>query len=111
MPPPPKPVTTSAAVADMKPAAAEGVQPQQQQQQQQQQPPPPSSEQQLANEDKNSLRLGSALRKQRGLVISNTSPVSSVLYLEGGYFLIALVNKFGEGEIRACKFGSPNKSR
>ncbi|KAI8619969.1 hypothetical protein BC830DRAFT_1059801, partial [Chytriomyces sp. MP71] len=61
--------------------------------------------------DKNDGRIGSAVRKARGLCISETSPISQVLYLPGGYFLASVVNKYGEGEIRSLKFGSPDKSR
>jgi hypothetical protein len=63
------------------------------------------------NTNQNAPRLLSALRKDRGLVIAGDSPFTSILYLDGGYFLVALTNKFGEGEIRSCKFGSPNMSR
>ncbi|KAI9333809.1 hypothetical protein BDR26DRAFT_805717, partial [Obelidium mucronatum] len=56
-------------------------------------------------------RIGSAIRKARGLCITGTSAISRILYLPGGYFLMALVNKYGEGEIRSCKFDSPDKSR
>ncbi|KAJ3195546.1 Cilia- and flagella-associated protein 44 [Irineochytrium annulatum] len=62
-------------------------------------------------ENPNSFRAISALRRMRGLVIENDSPATFVLYLDGGYFLVAVVNKFGEGEIRACKFGHPGVSR
>ncbi|KAJ3402693.1 hypothetical protein HDU80_004870, partial [Chytriomyces hyalinus] len=63
------------------------------------------------NAEKGDQRIGSAIRKARGLCITGTSPISHVLYLPGGYFLLAVVNKYGEGEIRSCKFGSPEKSR
>ncbi|KAJ3045334.1 hypothetical protein HDV00_010203 [Rhizophlyctis rosea] len=53
----------------------------------------------------------SAARKARGLVIESGSPITRALYLEGGYFLVALLNKDGEAEIRACKFGNPKMSR
>ncbi|KAI9363362.1 WD40-repeat-containing domain protein [Zopfochytrium polystomum] len=62
-------------------------------------------------EKDNPSRLMSALRRKRGLVIVDESPVTLALYLEGGYFLVALVNKFGEGEIRSCKFDDPTMSR
>ncbi|TPX71174.1 hypothetical protein SpCBS45565_g01378 [Spizellomyces sp. 'palustris'] len=56
-------------------------------------------------------RLTSAARKQHGLVIEDESPITNVMYLEGGYFLIALQNKYREYEIRACKYGTPKQSR
>ncbi|KAI8820502.1 uncharacterized protein EV422DRAFT_496817 [Fimicolochytrium jonesii] len=56
-------------------------------------------------------RMTSALRKAHGLVVENASPITNVLYLEGGYFLISLLNKDGEFEIRACKYGTPKQSR
>jgi WD40 repeat protein len=64
-----------------------------------------------SKDGKDSQRLMSALRSKRGLVISSDSPVNLVYYLEGGYFLAAVTNKFGEGEIRCFKVGSPNMSR
>ncbi|KAJ3297198.1 Cilia- and flagella-associated protein 44 [Borealophlyctis nickersoniae] len=65
----------------------------------------------IGKKDDTGGRINSAVRKARGLVIRGDSPVNRVLYLEGGYFLLALTNKDGEGEIRACKFGTPNQSR
>ncbi|KAJ3028476.1 hypothetical protein HK097_005950, partial [Rhizophlyctis rosea] len=62
-------------------------------------------------EEKKEERGTSAARKARGLVIENESPVTRVVYLEGGYFLIAVVNGDGESEVRACKFGKPDMSR
>lgn len=56
-------------------------------------------------------RLTSAARKAHGLVIDHTCPITNVMYLEGGYILLALVNKDGESEIRACKLGTPKQSR
>ncbi|KAJ3417018.1 Cilia- and flagella-associated protein 44 [Chytridiales sp. JEL 0842] len=63
------------------------------------------------NEEQSPAMMLATLRKDRGLVIAADSPFNAVFYLEGGYFLAAVTNKFGEGEIRACKFGSPEKSR
>ncbi|KAJ3102122.1 Cilia- and flagella-associated protein 44 [Phlyctochytrium planicorne] len=60
---------------------------------------------------KNQTRMTSALRRARGLVITSKSPATAVMYLEGGYFLLALTNTYGEGEIRSCKFGLPSASR
>ncbi|KAJ3069689.1 Cilia- and flagella-associated protein 44 [Podochytrium sp. JEL0797] len=71
-------------------------------------PPPPAVE---TKDEKADKRIGSAIRKARGLAITNTSSISRVFYLSGGYFLVALVNKFGEGEIRSCKVDFPGKSR
>ncbi|KAJ3023852.1 Cilia- and flagella-associated protein 44 [Thoreauomyces humboldtii] len=56
-------------------------------------------------------RLTSASRKSHGLVIDAGSPVTDVMYLEGGYFLLSMINKDGEAEIRACKFSTPKQSR
>ncbi|KAJ3078328.1 Cilia- and flagella-associated protein 44, partial [Rhizoclosmatium hyalinum] len=64
-----------------------------------------------AKDDKGDKRIVSAIRKARGLCITETSAISRVFYLQGGYFLMAIVNKFGEGEIRSCKIDSPEKSR
>ncbi|KAJ3162408.1 Cilia- and flagella-associated protein 44 [Geranomyces michiganensis] len=62
-------------------------------------------------EIKSDGRISSASRMAHGLVIDSTSPVTDVMYLEGGYFLLSLLNKDGESEIRACKFGTPKQSR
>ncbi|KAJ3173567.1 Cilia- and flagella-associated protein 44 [Geranomyces variabilis] len=56
-------------------------------------------------------RISSASRMAHGLVIDSTSPITDVMYLEGGYFLVSMINKDGESEIRACKFGTPKQSR
>ncbi|KAJ3086753.1 Cilia- and flagella-associated protein 44 [Quaeritorhiza haematococci] len=62
-------------------------------------------------DSKSGERQTSALRKARGLAITPESSINRVLYLEGGYFVISLTNKAGEGEIRACKYGFPQMSR
>ena len=59
----------------------------------------------------NKNRLLFQMRKERGLVIKSESKITSAYYLEGGYFLIGLINTYGEGEIRACKYSQPNMSR
>ncbi|KAJ3110143.1 Cilia- and flagella-associated protein 44 [Phlyctochytrium bullatum] len=64
----------------------------------------------VENQDKKD-RSTSAMRRKRGLLISNNSPATAVMYLEGGYFMLALVNSAGEGEIRSCKFQTPSASR
>ncbi|KAJ3125750.1 Cilia- and flagella-associated protein 44 [Physocladia obscura] len=52
-------------------------------------------------------RIGSAIRKVRGLSITSTSAISRVLYLPiSGYFFIAMVNKYGESEIRLILVGN-----
>ncbi|KAJ3128012.1 Cilia- and flagella-associated protein 44 [Nowakowskiella sp. JEL0407] len=51
------------------------------------------------------------LRKARGLTIAEDCAITNAIYLEGGYVIIALVNKSGDGEIRACKINSPEISR
>ncbi|KAJ3347586.1 Cilia- and flagella-associated protein 44 [Entophlyctis luteolus] len=56
-------------------------------------------------------RVGSAIRKARGLGLTSSSPVSKVLCLSGGTFVMAILNKFCEGEIRLCKIDSPEISR
>ncbi|KAJ1551769.1 Cilia- and flagella-associated protein 44, partial [Nowakowskiella sp. JEL0078] len=56
-------------------------------------------------------RMITALRKARGLAIKEDCPVTNVYYLDGGYFVMSLINKSGDAEIRACKIESPEKSR
>ncbi|KAJ3024875.1 UNVERIFIED_CONTAM: Cilia- and flagella-associated protein 44, partial [Siphonaria sp. JEL0065] len=72
---------------------------------------PPTAPEPAKEDPKADKRIGSAIRKARGLCITDTSAISRILYLPGGYFLMALVNKYGEGEIRSCKFDAPDKSR
>ena len=50
-------------------------------------------------------------RKHRGLALTAESPVTSAIYLEGGYSLMSFVNADGEGEIRSFKVGNPEMSK
>ncbi|RKO93288.1 hypothetical protein BDK51DRAFT_14775, partial [Blyttiomyces helicus] len=61
--------------------------------------------------EQEALKPLSAKRSEAGITIRRDSPIGHVVYLEGGYFLVSLVNVSGEGEVRACKIGSPQHSR
>ncbi|KAI8915149.1 hypothetical protein DFJ77DRAFT_430281 [Powellomyces hirtus] len=73
--------------------------------------PPPETPESRPESLRVNGHLTSAARKAHGLVVDTTSPVTDVMYLEGGYFLLSLTNKDGEAEIRACKYSTPRQSR
>ncbi|TPX37653.1 hypothetical protein SmJEL517_g00774 [Synchytrium microbalum] len=53
----------------------------------------------------------STTRKLRGLGLPPAPRVTSAVALDGGLFVLALINSANEGEIRSCRLSTPNTSR